>query len=566
MECPRCRAAAMQYQGVEVFRCPVCGFDPLRDDLPAAPLIAGPRRAPPPAPATRPVRRISRIAPVPDGPIAIDLPNQIDLGDLSALSGRARARVEGRLHEAQVALGRGDRQAARAALKVAIETHDDSDALWLCLAALAETREEQRALLEETLARNPYHPVATEALLRLDGRLEPPPAPPDRPLEPGQVPGQHLACPLCGGALIYDAAARDVICQSCGQRVADADALPRAPEPTLLQIGLLRRQRQMVPWQIGPRWLRCTECGAITTLAHAALSTTCRFCGSQQIVQESAHLRFQQPDLIIPFALDEARARARVQAHLTSGLRRLTRLFADAVTRIDLQGVYLPFWIFDAEMSVNWAWSNAPDRGVWPVLLGNVLHFAGETPSRRLLEKVEPFDFMGAVDYDPRLIAVFPAALYAIDVDRASIDVRTRLVRLAESRARPSLQARKPSGGYGSGFGGRLGSMPTSPFTVQSYSRAAVRFSLSSGTVSVGGSRRDDAGRLELQATTRGMSYRFGLLPVWIGRLMEADRDTQTVLVNGQTGEVVLGEHEKAETPPTPLRGRKSVIRPLSSS
>jgi len=176
------------------------------------------------------------------------------------------------------------------------------------------------------------------------------------------------------------------------------------------------------------------------------------------------------------------------------------------VDRIALEGVYLPFWVFDADMVVNWSWTSAPAHGKHPILLSDVLHLAAPTPSRDLLEKVEPFDLRRGVDYDPRLLATYPALLYSLDLTQASIDVRTRLTHLACRAAEPGLRVRRPRG-Y---------------------------------------NNDDDPGRLQTNAATQFMTYRFALLPVWIGSLLEADGDHQPVIVNGQTGKVALGSHEKA--------------------
>ncbi|MBN1565741.1 MAG: hypothetical protein JXA10_17995, partial [Anaerolineae bacterium] len=136
-----------------------------------------------------------------------------------------------------------------------------------------------------------------------------------------------------------------------------------------------------------------------------------------------------------------------------------------------------------------------------------------DTIPTKLLREIEPYDLLGGVDYDPRLLAVHPAELYQTDVDRASLAVRSRLKGLAERRAMPSLQVRRPRRGYSAGWGADQD--------------------------------RSDPGRLRLNASTRYMSYRFGLCPVWIARLIEADGDVRRVIVNGQTGAAALGKFEQ---------------------
>jgi hypothetical protein len=58
-----------------------------------------------------------------------------------------------------------------------------------------------------------------------------------------------------------------------------------------------------------------------------------------------------------------------------------------------------------------------------------------------------------------------------------------------------------------------------------------------------------DDRQVSIHVTTgiQQMSFRLVLLPVWIGTLVEQDKDVRSALVNGQTGEVVLGRSEKSQ-------------------
>jgi len=465
-------------------RCPACGFrlDAAGD--------AGRAEATPPRP-----------------PVAFPPPPGLDMDDLPAsLDDFARVRLRGRLQDAMWALARGDRDEIRRKLEAVVEISDEHADTWLHLAALAADGDEQRRCLEHVIAIKPGHPLAMRLLAELDGALQPEEPPPVADLAPGQVPTERLVCPECGGQLTYDETERLVYCRFCGYRLVDADDLGRTDRHATLLEGNLKRKTQAHEWSIGPRWLRCQSCGAVTTLAPTTLTTTCRFCQSQHLVQESVTHTFEQPDVIVPFAFSQAEARQAVEKHLTSGMRRITRFFADDVARIDLQGSYLPFWVFDADMIVTWSWTRATAHGQHPVLLSDVLHAAVPTPPAALLQRLEPFDLRRGVDYDPRLLAAYPAQIYATDMTRASLDIRPRLTREALHRAGPGLRLRRPRG---------------------------------SG-------HNDDPGSLEMHAHTQFMTYRLSLLPVWVGQLVEVDGDTQLVLVNGQTGRVALGKLRKA--------------------
>lgn len=441
-------------------------------------------------------------------PVPIELPSSFSYHVLPEIEDFLRSRIRGRCEEALIALERGDRERARERFRAALEVDDDIPLVWLYLAALAKDAREQRDCLENVLAREPLNTVAVEALARLDGHLDAP-APPaqGKHLEPDEVTGQRLQCPQCGGWLDYHLGSREVRCRQCGYLILDADDLARRAPQTNLQLGMLRRKHRAVVWNIGQRWLHCQSCGAHITVSRRTLTPVCRFCGSRQVVQQGVNIQFEQPDVIVPFAIDEAGARESLDQAQRSGLRAITRFFTDPVDRIALWGVYLPFWVFEAEVTVNWSWSNASAHGQHPVLLGDVPYCASPTLPRKLLDKLDPYHLGSAVDYDPRLLADFPAELYQLDVPDAAIGVRSKLGRLAMRQAQPSLNIQRPTQHYGSD---------------------------------------DSPGRLKMNTSTGYMSYQLALLPVWVAWLVEQDDDRRLALVNGQTGEAALGRVQKA--------------------
>ncbi len=491
MICPRCGNTQWEFvESIGTMRCTACGFRLFQDG------VGRPRR---PKPSGQ--RKSDRPSPHPTGdrrpPVHIDLPFGLDLERIEADSERDAIRMRSRCTDAMYALARGDRKGAKKALLSALEISENYADAWLFLAGLADSAEEQREYLEHVLACDPGNPLATKALLELDGLPGDEP-PPGEAVEPGQVAGKLLICPNCGGRLEYDEREREVTCYHCGYLILDADELARHARQSTLVEGLLRRKSRAISWDIGEKWLRCAGCGAITTLTRRMLTATCRFCDSRHVILESPGYRFEQPDLIVPFSLDEDDAKAALERKLRSGIRAITRFFADPIANVELQGAYLPFWAFDAEMEVIWHHPDEFEAQRRTVLLGDVLYFAASSPPREFVERLETFDLTQGVDYDPRLLVEYPAELYDVDAMRASIEVRSKLTGIAIDRTEIDFMAGGVSWDYDN-----------------------------------------------IKAVTGFMTYRLVLLPVWVGRMVEVDGDTRRVLVNGQTGEVVLGKLRK---------------------
>jgi hypothetical protein len=185
------------------------------------------------------------------------------------------------------------------------------------------------------------------------------------------------------------------------------------------------------------------------------------------------------------------------------GLKGILGASRPPISRLEIEGVYLPFWVFDADMTVFWSWAGTDRKGDQLVPLTDVLFFAARIPPRVFMDTIEPFDLDPAVDYDPRLLADYPARLYDIDFDRASIEVRDKLQKLVREHAEPRIEAT---------------------------TRPIITFD------------DNEPGKLVFRAETTGMSYRLALLPVWMVRLTDAEGGTSQGVINGQTSEAALSK------------------------
>ncbi len=490
MICPHCGHTGMAYDStINMMRCPACEHQQ-------------------PKPA---IKRLSIQKSTPSaGPVEIKLPLTFRYHRFSVdnpYQAASLPTLRSYCERALDAISRGDRAVAREHLKYTLDFTENFADVWLFLAGLAETAEEQRECLNNLLALEPHNADAIRAKAELDGLLkEPTSHPRDSRLETGETTARKINCPSCGGMLTYDVGQTEVRCQHCNHLILDVEALHDSGEWTHFVVGLLQRKKNPVDWNIGQRWLRCESCGATTTLSSHTLTNTCHFCHSQQVIEENVNDRFDQPDLILPFTVDEHAARQRIEGMWTAppkGLKGILGASRPPISRLDIEGIYLPFWVFDADMTVYWSWTGMDKKGEQLVPLTDVLFFAARIPPRVFMDTIEPFDLDQAVDYDPRLLADYPAELYDIDFDRASIEVRDKLQKLVRKHAEPRIEVS---------------------------TRPIITFD------------NDEPGKLVLRAETTGMSYRLALLPVWMVRLTDGEGGTSQGVINGQTSEAALSK------------------------
>jgi len=331
------------------------------------------------------------------------------------------------------------------------------------------------------------------------------------------------ACPVCGGALRFDPALGGLACYHCGHRPGASPGRGAPGAYTRLDHALLRRRFGFTrAWQIGARVLVCQNCAAPSVIWAAQLSTVCPFCDSAHILVQDAVGSFDQPDALLPFRLDRAAAARAIHAALDPVLR-------VRVERGDVQGVYLPFWVFEGLATVLLPVAPAPRvpvrGGVFAV--SAVLVSGARSPGQDVLEALLPYDLDALTGYDARYLALWPARLYEDDVIQASLAARAFL----------------KHAGRGAALGRRLPPVALARTDHNAYHAP-------------GGPLWEQI-RVEIE----GLSYRLILLPVWFAALHLSGGGYLPAYVNGQTGEVVIAARVDPGVSP---RSASRVIRPLA--
>ena len=422
---------------------------------------------------------------------------------------RARALFE----NGQDALWRDEPDAAIREFGRAIEIQPDFADAHLWIAKTSGDERVQRDHLENILAHDPGHLEALRMLMVLNGALTPEQAELSKqervPLiqqANGAVKAQITTplCPVCGGGLTVDEDNGRVVCRFCGHTAPLDDSRHASEGAEVLGSALLKRRAHAVKWVVGEHILHCARCGAERTIPARQLSTVCPFCASTQVIEQDALNTFEQPDGLVPFTISEEAAQDAIRERLKGVGERIAGLFGDnRVKRATMDGVYLPFWTFDALAEVSRTTMDrrmperydraAPARAYENTRFtdGMVGITVPAVKSPALAAEAGAFDLSAAVAYEPKLLAKYPAALYDIDFDDASLRARTLV----------SEQMRRLHGES---------------------------------------SQRE----VEVQVFTSvlQMSFTLMLLPVWVVTLYERDGDVRPALVNGQSGRVTLGK------------------------
>lgn len=418
-------------------------------------------------------------------------------------------------YTAHDALFQGNKTEALLNLKRALEIQPDFLEAHLWVAKVSEDEAVQRDHLGSILAYDPGHMDATRMLLVLNGRLTPGQAARtyheneprlQNPEGPVSTHTTTLRCPNCKGDLTIIEATGQVVCRFCGYQGARPAHQDTAGDS--LVAALLERKAERVKWVIGERLLRCDECGAERTLSGEQLSARCPFCGSNHVIEQDALGSFEQPEGLIPFRVSREEAGAHIKKQLKRFSERLKSWFDNnKVAAATLNGYYLPFWFFDGMVQISRTTivtKSSTDRyrpqlepyqhetlndAVFDVEVCGV-----KSPSAELTRGLGNYAPDDAVAYTPELLAKYPAQLYTLDFDQAALEARSLISTVMRAKHK--------------------------------------------------GHETDNVS-ITVFSNIQQMTFRLLLAPVWIAHLVEEDGDQRTALVNGQTGQVVLGKTER---------------------
>ena len=177
----------------------------------------------------------------------------------------------------------------------------------------------------------------------------------------------NYQCPACTGPLHFVGESGKLECDYCGQSydVAEIEALYKEKD-TAAQAASSAQTEAVPPetewdtsglsgqWEETPEGLRvynCPSCDAELICDETTAATSCPYCGNNTIIpgQLGGTLK---PDYVIPFKLDKKAAVEALKKHY-GGKFFLPRAFSEGNHLEEVQGLYVPFWLFDANADAD---------------------------------------------------------------------------------------------------------------------------------------------------------------------------------------------------------------------
>lgn len=182
---------------------------------------------------------------------------------------------------------------------------------------------------------------------------------------PAQI--AQYKCPACTGPLHFVGESGKLECDYCGSTydVAEIEALYAGQETkaeTAFQETEMKEKNgepgeepawdtSALQWDWGAdgegmKAYNCPSCGAELICDATTAATSCPYCGNNTIVPGQFG-GTMKPDYVIPFKLDKKAAVAALKKHYSKKFF-LPRAFSSGNHLEEVQGIYVPFWLFDA--------------------------------------------------------------------------------------------------------------------------------------------------------------------------------------------------------------------------
>lgn len=270
-------------------------------------------------------------------------------------------------------------------------------------------------------------------------------------------------CPACDGTMIFDSKTQKMKCPFCDTEM-DVEAFERMQKEKAAgeeasggsdtaggagaakTAGTAGTASENVDWTSagnsewqagetnGMRIYACQSCGGEIVADESTGATMCPFCGNR-VVMKGQFEGDLKPDYVIPFKLDKKAAKDAYHRHL-KGKYFMPKVFKEENHIGEIKGVYVPFWLFDADVSAsanfeahkNRSWRNGDmeytEHEIYSVDRAGSQSFehvpadGSKKMDDTLMESIEPFHFADAVPFTTAYLSGYVANRYDVEMEK----------------------------------------------------------------------------------------------------------------------------------------------------
>ncbi|WP_068539619.1 TFIIB-type zinc ribbon-containing protein [Olegusella massiliensis] len=226
-----------------------------------------------------------------------------------------------------------------------------------------------------------------------------------------------------------------------------AESLADAREVSAHEVDPIKAFLDRASWneseRAGLRTYTCSSCGAALTVDASQAVAECPYCGSSAVVP-GALTAGAKPEMVIPFRVKHDDAQAALASYY-KGKKFLPKAFASNNRIAHIQGVYVPFWLYDSHASGRASFEatnthsyisgdyRVTKTDVYDVRRAGSLAFSrvpadssSKMPNAHM-DAIEPFDYGELTDFSTAYLTGYLAERYDIEATECRPHVEQRM-------------------------------------------------------------------------------------------------------------------------------------------
>ena len=273
----------------------------------------------------------------------------------------------------------------------------------------------------------------------------------------------NYTCPGCGAPLKYSPVSGTLKCEFCQREVPiDGKHAPIVEHDLHSALATLDH----APNQEITKEITCPKCGSSFTLDPYAVSANCPYCGTPTITEFVNDIK---PESVLPFRIQHKEA----QKTFANWIGSLWFAPGELKHLVDadksLTGYYIPYWTYDAQTVTDYTGQRGDvyyvtvqkrmivdgreqtvtvqePRIQWTPITGrvgrsfdDVVIRASQSPSRKILDALEPWNTAELVPFDTRYLSGFDAEEYTVGLDNGFEMARVKMDAVIRSDIRRDI-------------------------------------------------------------------------------------------------------------------------------
>jgi LSD1 subclass zinc finger protein len=254
-----------------------------------------------------------------------------------------------------------------------------------------------------------------------------------------------LKCEGCGAGVNFEPGAQQLKCAYCGTK---KEINAAAEKKDITGYSYYDFADSITADQLSPylQSVKCTNCGSKSVLAKNVTAGKCSFCSSPLVIDLNDSQQYVKPHYVLPFAVTSLDAKEAFK----TWLKQLSFAPADLIKQVNssastpLDGVYLPYWIYDVATLTKYNGSRGDyyyvtetyivkvnDQDEWRTrevrhtnwtsvfgtvsnLFANLVIPASKSLSQKTIDSLGKWDFNMLMPYDEGYLSGFRAESFQI--------------------------------------------------------------------------------------------------------------------------------------------------------